>query len=77
MRMPKPPGPESVVHSLFMGKNRFPFLFRWIGGRIVVTRDLTSEGSLKPGWEILAIDGHRVDENPLSAHDDCPRRWRQ
>lgn len=54
--------PESVVHSLFMGKNRVPFLFRWIGGRIVVTRDLTSEGSLKPGSEILAIDGHRVDE---------------
>ena len=39
-----------------------PFLFRWIGGRMIVTRDLTPDGALKPGTEILAIEGHPAAE---------------
>ncbi len=52
--------PKDVVRTLFSGKNRVPFCFRWIGGRMIVTRDLSPEPRLKPGSEILAIDGIRV-----------------
>lgn len=50
--------PKEVVRALFAGTNRVPFLFRWIGERMVVTRDLTPDGALPAGTEILAIDGH-------------------
>ena len=64
--------PKEVVQSLFSGKNRVPFCFRWIGGRMIVTRDLSPEPRLKPGSEILAIDGIRVRGHPRQAHDDRP-----
>jgi hypothetical protein len=54
--------PKDVVRTLFAGKNRVPFGFRWIGGRMIVTRDLSPEPRLKPGSEILAIDGIRVPD---------------
>ncbi len=52
--------PKEVVQALFSGKNRVPFCFRWIGARMIVTRDLSPEPRLKPGSEILAINGIRV-----------------
>jgi hypothetical protein len=54
--------PKEVVQSLFTGKNRVPFCFRWIGGRMIVTRDLSPERELKPGAEILMIDDIRVQD---------------
>ena len=48
---------ERVARALFTGKNRVPFCFRWISGRMVVTRDLSPEQTLKPGTEVLAING--------------------
>ncbi len=54
--------PKAVAQTLFSGKNRVPFLFRWIDGRMIVTRDLTPDGTLKPGTEILALNGHPVGE---------------
>jgi len=54
--------PKAVAASLFSGKNRVPFLFRWIDRRMVITRDLTPGGVLKPGTAVLSIDGHPVDE---------------
>ena len=51
-----------VAKALFGGRNRVPFLFRWIDGRIIVTRDLTPDGSLRPGTEVLAIDEHPAAE---------------
>jgi hypothetical protein len=49
--------PKDVVDALFAGKNRVPFCFRWISGRMIVTRNLSPEPRLKPGTEILAING--------------------
>ncbi len=49
--------PQEVVSALFAGKNRVPFCFRWLNGRMIVTRDLSPGGSLKPGAEILALNG--------------------
>ncbi len=54
--------PKEVVRSLFSGKNRVPLCFRWIGGRMIVTRDLSSQPKLRPGSEILTIDGIRVQD---------------
>jgi hypothetical protein len=54
--------PREIVQSLFSGKNRVPFCFRWIGGRMIVTRDLSPEPRLKRGSEILTINGIRVQE---------------
>ena len=51
--------PKEVVQALFTGKNRVPFAFRWIHGRMIVTRDLSPEPKLKAGTEILAIGGIR------------------
>lgn len=49
--------PKDVVDALFAGKNRVPFCFRWIDGRMIVTRDLSPAPRLRPGTEVLAIDG--------------------
>lgn len=50
---------ESVQKALFEHP-RLPFLFRWIDGEMVVTRDLGSGADLKPGTRILALDGVRT-----------------
>ncbi|WP_210420355.1 S41 family peptidase [Aquisphaera giovannonii] len=52
--------PRGVADALFSGRNRVPFLFRWIDGRMIVDRDFS--GALKPGTEVLAIEGHPVAE---------------
>ena len=54
--------PKDVVQAIFSGKNRVPFCFRWIGGRMIVTRDLSAEPRLKPGSEILTINGIQVSD---------------
>lgn len=52
--------PDAVANVLFAGRNRVPFCFRWLGGRMIVTRDLSAEGALKTGTEVLAINGVRA-----------------
>ena len=54
--------PKEVVQSLFSGKNRVPFCFRWISGRMIVTRDLSPEPKLKRGSEIVTINGIPVQD---------------
>jgi hypothetical protein len=49
--------PQEIVSALFAGKNRVPFCFRWLNGRMIVTRDLSGSTTLKPGSEILALNG--------------------
>jgi hypothetical protein len=51
--------PNDIVRSLFAGRNRVPFCFRWLCGRMIVTRDLSLEAKLKPGDEVVEIDGAR------------------
>lgn len=50
---------RAVAETLFAGRNRLPFRFRWLGGRMIVTADTEGNG-LAPGTEILAIDGRRA-----------------
>ena len=54
--------PKAVVSALFEGKNRVPYCFRWIGRRMIVTKDLSPESRLKPGSEVLSIGGIPVPE---------------
>lgn len=51
---------EAVRERLFRRPDKLPFHFRWIDGRMIVTRDLTDGTPLAPGTEILAIDGTPV-----------------
>lgn len=48
---------KTVAAQLFGGKNRVPFHFRWLGGQMVVTEDLTATRKLPAGTTIMAIDG--------------------
>jgi hypothetical protein len=48
---------DAVAQALFERRDKVPFEFRWIGGRMVVTEDRTPDGSLPRGTEVLAIDG--------------------
>ena len=46
----------AIAATLFDGRSRLPFLFRWIGDRMIVIRDLSGAG-LPPGTIIHAIEG--------------------
>lgn len=48
---------EGIIKALFRGRNRLPFEFTWLGGRMVITRNLSNNDQLRPGVEILSIDG--------------------
>lgn len=52
--------PKDVAQALFAGRNRVPFAFRWIDRRMIVTRSLSAEAGIKPGSEILAMNGIKV-----------------
>lgn len=46
-----------VQEQLLERPGRVPFEFRWLDGRMVVTRDLGDERCLPPGTEIASIEG--------------------
>jgi len=48
---------DAIASELFAGRDRLPFGFRWIDGRMIVTEDFATGGTLRPGDEVLAIDG--------------------
>jgi hypothetical protein len=48
---------KAVADALFKGADRVPFYFRWIDGRMIVTRSFAPEPRVRPGTEVLAIDG--------------------
>lgn len=48
---------DAVVSTLYERRDRLPFHFRWIDGRMVVLRDLGGEAALRPGTEVLMLDG--------------------
>lgn len=53
----------AVQRGLFEGQGKLPVQFRWLGqDTLLVTRDLTPDGALPVGSEILAIDGVRAGE---------------
>ncbi len=50
---------SEAVQKVLFEHPRLPFLFRWIDGEMVVTRDLGSGVGLKPGTRIVELDGER------------------
>jgi hypothetical protein len=49
--------PKDVVAALFQRQTRVPFRFRWLERRMIVTRSFAGAAPLRPGTEVLAIDG--------------------
>lgn len=54
--------PKDIAQAILQSPTRVPFHFRWLDGRMVVTRNLSPDASLVPGTEILSIDGVPVAE---------------
>ena len=68
--------------TLFDKQDRLPFQFRWIGKRMIVTRDLSPGSPLPPGTEIRSIEGYPAGEvlrtllpfARADGHNDAKRR---
>lgn len=48
---------NALTAALVQRADRLPFLFRWIGGRMIVTRALADVPGLGVGSEVVALDG--------------------
>ncbi len=48
---------EPIQQALFGGSRRLPFHFRWLQGRMIVSRNGSDQPGLLPGTEVLSIDG--------------------
>lgn len=48
---------RAIRQRLFEHDRRVPFHFRWLDGRMVVAANHSTDASLVPGTEVLAIDG--------------------
>lgn len=48
--------PRRTREALFAGRDRIPFAFVWLSGRMIVTRTL-ADVPLRPGDEVIALDG--------------------
>ena len=46
-----------VLGEVVTAGGRVPFYFRWLDGRMIVTRNVSSDSSLVRGTEVLAING--------------------
>ena len=49
--------PAAVAHDVFSDSLSVPFEFVWLDGRMVITRNASTNVALVPGTQILAIDG--------------------
>ena len=49
--------PKTVADALFKGQDKVPFYFRWINGRMIITKNFSEDTRLKAGTEVLAING--------------------
>jgi C-terminal processing protease CtpA/Prc len=54
--------PREIVAAVYDRQTRVPFHFRWLDRRMIVTRSLDGDERLRPGTEVLAIDGVPVGE---------------
>jgi C-terminal processing protease CtpA/Prc len=50
---------DAVHQRLFAARDRLPFHLVWLGERMVVTENLSSDSRLAPGAEVLSINGER------------------
>ena len=53
---------KATQTTLLQGNDRVPFYFRWVGGRMIVTRDFTADHRLPRGTEVLAMNGTPVQQ---------------
>lgn len=53
---------KAIKSALFERPDKVPFFFRWLGRRMIVTRDFTPEKALPPGTEIVSINGVPVPQ---------------
>ncbi len=53
---------KAVLGALCAGRNRLPFYFKWIDGKMIVTRNVSTSELLAPGAEVTAIDGRPTRE---------------
>jgi len=53
---------DAVRKALLENADKLPAEFRWIGSRMLVTRDLSHEQGLPPGTFIVSINGVAVDQ---------------
>ncbi len=49
--------PKRIGDALFEGRDKLPFEFQWLGGRMIITRDLRDVPKLVPGTEIVRLNG--------------------
>lgn len=47
----------AIANEVFGGQTRLPFEFTWIGGDMVITRNLSGDPALEPGTRITKING--------------------
>lgn len=52
--------PTAIREALFERADRVPFEFRWLDGRMIVTRNLSVDASLVPGTEVVSVEGIAV-----------------
>lgn len=48
---------KAIADALFERSDCLPFHFRWMQGRMIVMRNFSKDEALRPGTEIVAIDG--------------------
>lgn len=48
---------DAVADALFKGQDKLPFYFRWLGRRMVVTKNFSGDARLAPGAEVLTVNG--------------------
>lgn len=73
---------RAVADALFGRRTRLPVQFRWLGRRLVVTRNFSGDSRLDPGAEILTLDGKRagallaelLEYAHADGHNDAKRR---
>lgn len=52
--------PKPIANALFKQRDKVPFYFKWIDGKMFVVRNFSGEARLKAGTEILSINGTPV-----------------
>ncbi len=73
---------RAVADALFAGAHRLPFQFRWLGDRMVITKNQSADARLVPGTEVLSANGRAAsrilhDLLPYAradGHNDAKRR---
>lgn len=53
---------KETKNALFFGQNKLPFHFRWLDRKMVVVRNFSSDERIRPGTEIVSINGLAANE---------------